>query len=103
MRKVTIITDNATYNSLRSMVIGGYHEIHEIHYLSSIEHLLATIDSIIENNLTYSGLESELVSVTVETDDKKAFSAVSSHYEHPDNQYCNLLGNKITIFTQLVQ
>ena len=53
--KVTIITANPMYKN--NQCIGGYHEIHEVNYLQNVEHVIATINSIIKNNLMYGCVE----------------------------------------------
>lgn len=61
--KVTIITANSMYKN--NQCIGGYHEIHEVNYLQNVEYVIATINSIIKNNLMYGCVDTVLESVEV--------------------------------------
>lgn len=45
---------------------GGYHEIHEINFLSSPEHALATVKSIIDNNIKFTDYNCPLIGVDIE-------------------------------------
>ena len=60
-------------------VNGGYHEMHEIKYLSGMEHLIATIDSIIKNNLLYGCEDTILESVVVDCSDRNAVKYIADH------------------------
>lgn len=59
--------------------VGGYHELHEIRYLSGIEHLIATIDSIIKNNLLYGCKDTVLEDVIVACDDNNTVKYIAEH------------------------
>lgn len=61
--KITITTGNAMYKN--GECVGGYHEIHEVNYLQNVEHAIATIDSVIKNNLMYGCIDTVLESVEV--------------------------------------
>lgn len=52
MGKIIITTNNSDYN-IDGKCIGGYNEIHSIKRLSSEEHLIETVKSIIQLNITY--------------------------------------------------
>ena len=51
MKNVEIFTSNSAYKN--GVCVGGYHEIHKINYLQNTQHLIATIESIVNNNLMY--------------------------------------------------
>ena len=46
MKSVEIVTCNSMYED--GECVGGYHEIHRINYLQSVNHIIASIDSIIK-------------------------------------------------------
>lgn len=78
MKNVEILTSNATYEN--GECVGGYHEIHKINYLQNTQHLIATIDSIIKNNLLYGCDDTVLEDVMVSCDDQKVVDKVNKHY-----------------------
>ena len=51
MKNVEILTCNSMYKD--GECVGGYHEIHKINYLQNVNHLIASIDSIVKNNLLH--------------------------------------------------
>lgn len=78
MRNIEILTCNSIYQD--GECIGGYHEMHKINYLQNIEHLIATIDSIVKNNLLYGCDDTVLESVSVSSSDKDVINALNNHY-----------------------
>lgn len=78
MKNVEILTSNASYEN--GKCVGGYHEIHKINYLKNAQHLIATIDSIIKNNLLYSCDDTVLEDVVVSCNDQKVVDEVSKHF-----------------------
>lgn len=70
-----------TCNSImeNGVCVSGYHEIHEIKYLSGIKHLVATVNSIIRNNLLYGYKDFVLEEVVVEVDNVDAMEYISKH------------------------
>lgn len=79
MKYADILTCNSMYKD--GECVGGYHEIHTINYLQNINHLIATIDSIIKNNLLYGCDDTVLESVSVHCDDKTVIDALNEHYK----------------------
>lgn len=61
---IRIMTCNAKYEN--GEVVGGYHEIHEVKYINGAKHIIATIESIIANNLLYKNDLTVLEAVNVE-------------------------------------
>jgi hypothetical protein len=49
--EIEIITNNVVRKN--GMCVDGYHEVHKISHLQNVDHIIATIDSIIKNNLLY--------------------------------------------------
>ena len=78
--KAEIITCNYMYEN--GKCVGGYHETHKVSYISGTSHLIATIDSIIKNNLLYGCSDTILKSVMVGCDDHNAVGYISQHREH---------------------
>lgn len=66
--------------------VRAYHEIHEINRLSSVEHIIATVDSVIQNNLKYKNDDTVLTDVFVSCTEDGFTKAVIDHYkENPVN------------------
>lgn len=59
-----IITCNTKYKD--GETVGGYHEIHEVKYIDSARHIIATIESVIANNLLYKNDLTVLEAVNIE-------------------------------------
>lgn len=78
MKVVEILTSNAIY--VDEKCVGGYHEIHQINNLQSTQHLIATVDSIIKNNLLYSCKDTILEDVRILCDDSSVVDKVNEHY-----------------------
>lgn len=78
MKNVEILTSNATYEN--GECVGGYHEIHKINYLTSTQHLIATVESIVKNNLLYGCNDTVLEDITVSCDDQKVVDEVNKHF-----------------------
>lgn len=79
MKSVEIMTCNSMYKN--GECIGGYHEIHVINYLQNTNHLIATIDSIIDNNILYGCDDTVLDGVCISCDDKNVANAIDNHYK----------------------
>lgn len=79
MKNIEILTCNSMYQD--GECIGGYHEIHKINYLQNIEHLIATIDSVVKNNLLYGCNDTVLESVSVSCSDQSVIDAINKHYK----------------------
>ena len=75
--KVEIMTCNSKYKN--GKCIGGYHEIHEINFLSNTKHLIATIDSIIKNNLEYGCNDTVLEDVSIQCDDEQSVNYINNN------------------------
>ena len=63
MKNVEIFTSNSAYEN--GVCIGGYHEIHKINYLQNVQHLIATVESIVKTNLLYGCDDTILEDVTI--------------------------------------
>lgn len=79
MSDIEVLTYNSMYNGEKC--VGGYHEIHEIKNLQNIKHLIATIDSIVKNNLLYGCDETMLESISVFCGDKSIIDVLNKHYK----------------------
>ena len=79
MKSVEIMTCNSMYKD--GECVGGYHEIHRINYLQNSQHLIATIDSIIKNNLLYGCNNTVLEEVSVSCGDSKITDEINEHYK----------------------
>lgn len=79
IKSVEILTCNSMYKD--GECVGGYHEIHTINYLQNINHLIATIDSIVKNNLLYGCDDAVLESVSVSCSDQSVTDALNEHYK----------------------
>lgn len=82
VKNVEITTCNSMYED--GECIGGYHEIHNIKYLQNVNHLIATIDSIVRNNLLYGCEDTVLNSVLVSCSDRSIVDELNKHY----NGFC---------------
>ena len=91
MKNVEIVTSNALYED--GKCVGGYHEIHKINYVQNEKHLIATLDSIIKNNLLYGCDETVLESVNISCDSQMMVDAL--------NKYYNGLCGKVKICAEL--
>lgn len=78
MKNVEIFTSNSMYEN--GKCVGGYHEIHNINYLQNTQHLIATIESIIKNNLLYGCDDTVLEDIIVSCDDSKVISEVDKYF-----------------------
>lgn len=79
MKNIEILTCNSIHKD--GECIGGYHEIHKINYLQNINHLIATIDSIVKNNLLYGCDNTVLESISVSCSDKYIIDLLNEHYK----------------------
>ena len=78
MKNVEIFTSNSAYEN--GVCVGGYHEIHKINYLRNTQHLIATIESIVNNNLMYGCDNTVLEDVTVSCDNQKVIDEINKHF-----------------------
>lgn len=76
--KVKIITCNSKYEN--GKCVGGYHEIHKINFLQNANHIIASINSIIKNNLLYGCKDTVLEEISVSCNDAKINDEINSHY-----------------------
>ena len=79
MKNTEIITCNSMYQD--GECIGGFHEIHNINFLQNVPHLIATIDSIVKNNLLYGCDNTVLESVSVSCSDPSVVDKINEHYK----------------------
>lgn len=77
--KATIYTCN-TSQSEDGTIKGGYHEIHSINYLQSVDHLVATVCDVIKNNLLYGCKDSVLEDVVIMCDDEFVVEHIKKNY-----------------------
>lgn len=76
---IEIMTCNSIYKE--GECVGGYHEIHRINFLQNTQHLTATIDSIIKNNLLYGCDDTVLEEIHVSSEDKDMIDEINKHYK----------------------
>ena len=89
-----IVTNNSKYVDMK--YVSSYHEIHEITGLRNSQHVIATINSIVANNLLFKecgatllpGYEeypieydTKLDSVIISSDDQETLKKVMDHYK----------------------
>lgn len=79
MKSIEILTCNSMYKD--GECVGGYHEIHKINYLQNIHHFIATIDSIINNNLQYGCNDTVLESILVYCNDWSAINIINEYFK----------------------
>ena len=77
MMKAEIITCNSKFEN--GKCIGGYHETHRVGCLNIKEHLIATIRSIIENNLKYGCDDTILETVMVGCNDHSVVEYINKN------------------------
>ena len=78
MKNVEIFTSNSTYEN--GVCAGGYHEIHKINYLQNSQHLIATIESIVKNNIMYGCDNTVLEDITVLCDNQKVIDEINKYF-----------------------
>ena len=77
---VIIITSNSLMRD--GEYVKAYHEIHEINHLSNIDHVIATVESVIQNNLKYKNDDTVLTDVYVSCTNDDFTKAVVDHYKN---------------------
>lgn len=80
MRTVEIHTCNSVYEN--GEVVGGYHENHRITYLQNANHVIATIDSIVKNNLLHGCNDTVLEDVIVSCNHHGTVEELREHYSN---------------------
>lgn len=75
--KAKIVTCNSVFEDWEC--VGGYSEVHDICDLSNKEHLIATIDSIIKNNLLYECEDTILEAVIIYCNDHRTVEYITEH------------------------
>ena len=78
--KIEIMTCNSGYDENKEC-IGGYHEIHKINFVWDVSHAIATINSVIANNLMYGCESTILEDVIVSISDKVSAKEITKYYE----------------------
>ena len=78
MKNIEIMTCNSVYKN--GECVGGYHEIHKINYLQNMQHLIASINSIIKNNLLYECEDTVLEEICVSCGDQEVEEEINKHY-----------------------
>lgn len=91
MKNVEIYTSNSMYEN--GECVGGYHEIHKINYLQNTRHLIATIESIVKNNLLFGCDNTILEDITVSCEDSNVISEV--------NKYFNGRCGKVRVYSEV--
>ena len=76
---VIIITSNSLMRD--GEYVKAYHEIHEINHLSNIDHVIATVESMIQNNLKYKNDDTVLTDVYVSCTNDDFTKAVVDYYK----------------------
>ena len=79
MKSVEIMTCNSMYKD--GKCVGVYNEIDKINYLQNTQHLIATINSIVKNNLLYGCNSTVLEEVSVSCEDQKIIDEINEHYK----------------------
>lgn len=66
--------------------VKGYHEMHEIHNISNADHIIATIESVIENNIKFKNDDTVLTDVFISCTDEDIEKQVIKYFkENPIN------------------
>lgn len=78
---IIIITNNVLLKD--GECVGGYHEIHEIHNLMNPKHIIATVKSVVDNNLLFKDDDTTLTDVYVSFIDnnEKMEEEVINHFK----------------------
>ena len=76
--RVQIVTCNNTYENGKYKE--SYHEIHEIDNLKCMEHIIATVNSVISNNKLFKGANDTLESVIISGSDNAMINKVISFF-----------------------
>ena len=75
---VIIITSNSLIHD--GEYVKAYHEIHEINHLSNVEHIIATINSVIHNNLKFKNDDTILTDVFISCSNDDFQREVIKHF-----------------------
>lgn len=80
--RIEVTTVNSRYEN--GSCAGGYYEIHNIQFLSGTKHTIATIESVIKNNLLYGREDTVLEEVMVSCEDSKLLTELKDYFnEYP--------------------
>lgn len=79
MKNIEIMTCNSVYKNGER--VDYYHEIHKINYLQNTQHLIATIESIIKNNLLFGCDNTVLEEICISCADQKVTDEINEHYK----------------------
>lgn len=74
-----IITCNSIYQNKK--YISGFHEIHEIDNLQNYNHMIATINSIVSNNISFKPSDTTLDRVIISAEDEDMINSVIRYYD----------------------
>lgn len=77
---VIIITSNSLIRD--GEYVKAYHEIHEINHIQNINHIIATVDSVVHNNLLYKNDDTTLTDVFISCSDDQFQKLVIDHYKN---------------------
>ena len=61
--------------------VKGYHEIHEINCAHNVNYMIATINSIVKNNLLFKEDDTKLTDVFISCSNEEFTKAVIDHYK----------------------
>ena len=75
---VIIITSNSLMRD--GEYVKAYHEIHEINNLSNVDHIIATVESVIHNNLKFKNDDTVLSDVFISCSDDDFKREVLKHF-----------------------
>ena len=75
---VIIITSNSLMRD--GEYVKAYHEIHEINNLQNVDHIIATVDSVIHNNLKFKNDDTVLSDVFISCSNEDYQREVIKHF-----------------------
>lgn len=76
---IEVMTCNSMYKD--GECIGGYYEIHKANYLSNVKHAIATVESIVKNNLLYGCTDTVLEEIDISCKDKEIFKELEKYFQ----------------------
>ena len=89
-----ITTANSLYRN--NECVGGYNEVHKINSLQNVEHVVATVQSIIDNNKKFD-TDTKLETITITINKKKKELA-----KKVDDYYINNQIDDIKVYVEII-
>lgn len=77
--RVEVRTCNSTYEN--GECVGGYYETHTVKCLSNVKHVIATVESIVKNNLLYGCIDTVLEEIYISCEDIETSKELEKYFK----------------------